>query len=247
CIEAVWASFERWQADVHSGILASEGVTYDELAEAEAWMPVARHGEALRLACARAHARFARRRAPQGTASALALLHALRAQALGLAADDADVVEARTLAEATWAATPTPVYRLDIYLQPKVDPEVRGLVLAVLTSEMTEASGALSRMDPYSRDPDVPRVVLSVRDAVLIADTSDVHDVRSTYFSHFQTVANPRKSYLESRVESAKRDVNFKESSYKSAVSSHNIWPTALCANESETAFPCRITVEGEG
>jgi S1-C subfamily serine protease len=151
--------------------------------------------------------------------------------------EDSALVSARALAEATWDATPPPLLRLDIDLLPKVDPEIRGLLLLVLTGELTESPGAWSRLDPYSLDEKAPRIVLSVRNAEHVADFSDVRKVDSNYFSHFETVANPQKAYLESLTDSARRDADFKEISYNSAVSSHNIWRNQYSLNNVNWAY----------
>ena len=59
-----------------------------------------------------------------------------------------------------------------------------------------------------------------------VPNSNELSTVTSTYFSHYEKVPNPHKDYLKSRLSSQKLSLSFAESSYDSAVSSHNIYPT---------------------
>jgi len=237
CVEAAWEAFSRWHRTGFAQILESPQVTYRELEAGEAWNSIADYGEAQRMPLARAHAHIAGRRARQGLAATLALMHAGRASSLGLSINDPELVEAQALAQATRAVTPTPVFLLHVTLEPKVDPQIQDLVETSLIRGLQSPGEALGRLDVFSVDKAVAHVTVTVRDAELVADFTDVKPVSSSYFSHFETVVNPAKSVAKSQLDSAEWEVDSKERAYKSAVSSHNIWPTEYSLNNVNWAY----------
>lgn len=237
CVDAVWAAQERWASKVLRDYLEAPDVTYDEVAEAEAWNEMEIYGALIRAALARAHIHVGARRAVQGIASAVALVHLKRAVHLGANEQEPDLVNAERLARATRDATPAPTFRLDVELEPKVDPEVRSFVAYAFITEMDGPQDALGDLEYSTVDRNIPRVTVSVRAADLVADFSGVKLVNSRYFSHFETVVNPRKGELKRQIDSAEWDVDAKERAYNWAVSSHNSWPTSYSLNSVNYAY----------
>jgi len=237
CVEAVWAAHERWMSKVFRQYLEAPDVTYNEVAEAEAWNEIEIYGALNRSALARSHIHIGTRRAVQGIASVVALVHLKRAAHLGADEKDPAFQSAEQLARATRDATPAPMFRLDVDMEPKVDPEIRGFVEYAFITEMDGPDEALGDLEYHTYSEDVPRVKVSVRAADIVADFSGVKLVNSRYFSHFETVANPRKSELKRQVDSAEWDVGAKERAYNWAVSSHNSWPTSYSLNNVNWAY----------
>jgi S1-C subfamily serine protease len=237
CVQIVWRSQSTWLDSVLPKYLTSRTVTAQEIAEAEAWLARESAPRTLRPAVARAHVQRAAQVAPLGLASAIALFHLDRAVALGMDDDDEEFRQARFTAQATQAATPAPKCRLDIVLEPAIEPEIRDLVLSWLALRLASRDDALASLDPLSTDPEAPRVTVWASSAKLVCDTSEVTPVQSRYFSHFQDVPNPAKTDLERRCNAAEFNVSMARSSYNSAVSSHNIWPTEYSLNNVNMAY----------
>jgi len=237
CVDAAWSVQGRWMAGVFPVALQSSQVTSAELTEADAWTEIENHGAPLRQFVARAHSTAGARRAPEGSAAVLGLLHLVRAKQLGLPSDDAQLVAATELARSTRAAQTAPVFRLDVNLGPRVEPEVRGLVLSAFVTQMKSPSQALAEFDYMSLDEEQPRVVVTVTDATLVFDLSNLRAISSRYFSHFETVPNLRKSQIKIDLDSAEWTVDSKQRAYSSAVNSHNIWPTTYSLNNVNWAY----------
>ncbi len=158
CVKIVWQWHTSWLESVLPEYLNSKTVATEELVEAEAWLAREPAPRALRPAVARAHVHRAAQVAPLGLASAIALFHLDRAVALGVDDDDDEVRQARSTAEATQAATPSPQCRLDIILEPAIEPEIWDLVLSSLAFQLASREDALAVLDPLSTDPEAPRV-----------------------------------------------------------------------------------------
>ncbi len=243
-VEATWAAVVRWTTRDMPMILESKHVSWSELAEAEAWTHSAGIGPMLRSAVARAHVQRAHRRAPQGNAATLALVHLDRARQLGLDSGDAQWAAAESLALATRANSPPPLYRLEIDLGPKVEPEVRSLVLSALNSQMGSPDDALAILSPTSAESSAERIAMTIDQCDLVFDIGSLQSVESRYFSHFETVANPRKAQLAIELQIAESNVDSKKRAYNWAVNSHNAWPTQYSLNNvnwSYTAYTSAV------
>lgn len=237
CVKIVWQSHASWLESVLPAYLTSETVGAQELAEAEAWLAGEPTPRSLTSAVARAHVHRAAQVAPLGLASAVALFHLERASELGIESGDTELGLARSVAETTQAATPAPMCRLDIVLEPAIEPEIRDLVLSALAFQLASRDDALASLDPLSTDPEAPRVTVWATSARLVCDAAEVTQVQSRYFSHFQEAPNPAKADLERRCNAAEFNVSMARSSYNSAVSSHNIWPTEYSLNNVNMAY----------
>ena len=114
-----------------------------------------------------------------------------------------------------------------IDLGTKIDPQAFPLLYMGLRDAIgrgTRSHVAWTWVDSVHGNPNV---LLKVdRGELFEARVADLADQTSMYLSHYQNVPNPRKRYLESLLSSQQRAVSFAESSYSSAVSSHNIYPT---------------------
>ena len=237
CVRAAWDAFSRWYHVDFLQLLESPQVTYREVLAAEPWNTIPNFGAWSRASLGRAHVHLGAQYARQGLASTLALLHVRRARTLGVEKGDPQLIEVAQVARATQASTPTPVYRLEVNLEPKVDPEIHDLVKSAFAFGLQSGEGSVGRLDVHAFEPGLPRVAVTVVDAELVADFSNVGAVSSKYFSHFENVTNPAKSLLEVQLNSARWDMNNKERAYTSAVSTHNIYPTQYSQNNVNWAY----------
>jgi hypothetical protein len=233
----VWRLHRNWLEIELPQYLNSATVRADDLAEAEEWLARDASLSSLVPATAKAHVHRAAQIAPRGRAAAVALFHLERAIALGVEKTDEELRKARAVADATLSTTPEPKYRLDISLEPTVEPEVRELIFSALLFQLGPNDDAMASLDPLSADSDLPRVAVWVTSATLVSDASEVSTVRSRYFSHFQETPNPAKTDLELRCNAAEFNVAMARNSYNSAVSSHNIWPTEYSLNNVNMAY----------
>jgi hypothetical protein len=244
CHQALKRSFARWYAERFCVLLDAPNVPFALVNAAEQWEDTSVSGDAGRLALAKGHVQIAGRRAREGTAAALAMLHLRRAASLGLGDSDEGFRAVRALAVATRATTPTPSYRLAVDVDPKVEPEIYDLVDIAFLRGFLSADDALAKFDVLLEDDASPLLSVNVVSAELVADTSSLRDVRSKYFSHFEEVVNPRKQTLKNQVANAKWSMDSKWRSYEYAVSSHNINPTAYSldyANDAYTSYSIAV------
>ncbi len=117
--------------------------------------------------------------------------------------------------------------QLSIKVDPKVEPSVTASIFWWAYSELVTRTKNWHEWSFSNEGKQQNALTLEVREADLIVEgLKQLQTVRSSYLSHFETVPNPEKAYLSSQIDSARIYLNFTESSYNSAVSSHNIYPT---------------------
>lgn len=226
CILLCWCEVDQWVVSELGAILRGPEVTYAELREGERWILEPGIRPHLASDVARAHVTMAQRLARHSLAATVALVHLSRAVELGLPASSRSLVEAKTLAEATRAATPRPALQLRLTCEPDVDPQIEIMVAAALRSVLMGTENALSALTTYATRSDQPTLTVRILKADLVADFSGVSTVSSSYLSHYQRVPNPRKRSLEFACDLAKSWAESAEYSYESALRSHNIYPT---------------------
>jgi S1-C subfamily serine protease len=173
------------------------------------------------------HLNRAKLLAPTGRASILALIHLERAEQLGLSLSDNRLKQVRDIAIATFSSAGEFELSIQILTNKSDSPMLQEMISTQLYKKLQRKSLPHIRynlLSPY----DPPGSVVLSFDSInmLIPSKSDLRSVVSTYFSHYEKVPNPTKSYLESRLSSQKLSLSFAESSYDSAISSHNIYPT---------------------
>ena len=128
-----------------------------------------------------------------------------------------------------------------IDLPPTIDPRAYPIFYLGLFDAVGRASR--ERVDWNWIDPvhETPTIVLKIDEGKLFeASSTDLQPKTSTYLSHYEDVPNPRKAQLERSLESQKYSVSSAESSYESAVRSHNSYPTEwslLSANLAKTNY----------
>jgi len=168
--------------------------------------------------------------------AALGLLHIARARQLGAPEDDCRAPEA--LALASLAAAKRIIPRLAIDLATTIDPKIVPLLELAVETELAARTrpGIKWRIvDPVLDDPDV-RVTLESAE-LLVAKFADLSEIPSRYLSHYEDVPNPEKARLETSINLAKISLSLSESSYHSAVSSHNMHPTQYSLNNVNSAY----------
>jgi S1-C subfamily serine protease len=128
-----------------------------------------------------------------------------------------------------------------IDLGPKIEPETHQLLFASLYSCIAQSSRkgvAWSWVDPVHGKP-LFRIEISEGE-LFVPRSSDLIEKSSSYLSHFETVPNPYKEQLEWQLRTGKSSVDFAESRYESAVSSHNVYPTEwslMSVNSARTQY----------
>jgi len=237
CLAAAWGAFESWHVAAFTAMLRSESVEYQAVELAESWSSDSRFGEPLRSSLAAAHLRLGAKRAPQGIACVLALIHLKRALALGLPEADLSWQEAQRTAEATFATTPASVIATEIRLGARVDPELRSTVEFAFFTEVQRADKGLSILEASTRTGVSPDLLLTLLQAQLVSDINGVRPVNSRYFSHFEEVSNPLKESLRFQLNIADSSVSSKKSTYDWAVISHNSYPTQYSLNNANLAY----------
>jgi hypothetical protein len=175
-----------------------------------------------------AHSKRAALYAPRGKAAVLALLHLKRAKELSSFFTPSSIIESigNTANASLFSSGPMqPSITIDI--SPEIDPEVNQLIQLSLFMTLSGRTAKHCRwqwVDPVYGNPVVR---IKIRSAHLhIASLRDLPLRTSNYLSHYEDVPNPEKSRLKLLLNVAEFDLDMKLSSYNSAVSSHNIYPT---------------------
>lgn len=180
-------------------------------------------------ALAAGHLRRASKLARLGSAAAAGLAHLARATELdgSLAAE-----EHRLAALATLAKLPSRKFSITITSGSGASPEVIGPLFYVSTFSLRYDSDEDVEWIPVPPDTEgVDAIVHFERAERAVPSVSDLSAVSSKYFSHMQSVPNPQKSYLESRLAGQKVALNMALSNYNSAVSTFNYNPTQWTLN----------------
>jgi S1-C subfamily serine protease len=115
-------------------------------------------------------------------------------------------------------------------LDVKVPREMFSLVQSVFWDRLA-GQGRPAFWEPAASKEEAEVLIRVANAALTIPDFDALSAVSSRYFSHYETVANPRKSYLKSQLNAKDSWVAYCRSSYDSAVRSHNIYPTQWSLN----------------
>lgn len=232
------STFLTWRDSRFSKILTTATPGADVVDVAEQCLGLGNESSTgFRRALATAHLQYGERHASSGRAAVLAMLHAARARELEHSlAGQAEVLERTAGASITSAAPLEATIAVD--LAPGVPPAIHDVVEMVVIGTITDRTrpGFKWRwVDPVTGSPMV-RVRLD--DARSLAVTrADLHLRESRYLSHYEDVPNPEKDRLSRAVDFARINMNVAESSYHSAVSSHNIYPTQWSLTAANSAY----------
>jgi S1-C subfamily serine protease len=190
--------------------------------------------ESLAPHLARAHALRATRLAPMGPAASAALAHRLRALELGWSEPSEEL---RRLAEATLAKRANRRYTVSITSDGAADVEVLGQIFLATTIGLRVSSQDDVIWVPVAPEQGNVDAVVHLSFAQrLVPSSRDLTPVNSQHFSHMQTVPNPRKAALKAQLAGAEVAVNIAQGSYRSAVSSFNIYPNQYSLNSANYA-----------
>lgn len=128
-----------------------------------------------------------------------------------------------------------------IDLGPKIEPIAHPLLFMALyeaIAQSTRPGVAWEWVDPVHGRATI-RLEVS-EGTIHSARFDDLTEKTSRYLSHHESVPNPRKAFLESRLNSLKFAIGMAESGFQSAVSSHNIYPTEwslMSVNSARTRY----------
>jgi S1-C subfamily serine protease len=130
---------------------------------------------------------------------------------------------------------------ISIDLGPAIEPLTHRLLFVSIFDCIAQASREGVDWDWVDPVHGKPLIRVEVREGELyFPRSSDLMARVSSYLSHYEDVPNPRKEYLEQQLSSQKLSVDFAESSYESAIRSHNIYPTEwslIGANSARTRY----------
>jgi len=185
------------------------------------------------------HLRAAERRSGSGAASVLSLLHAARSEMLaGDKGSFQQVLAVRDSAVSGILAGERLGATMSIDSDPAISPQLYDLVrTAIMTGVRKKTRGFFSwRFLPEGRSGGDVNIMLEVI-RLEIPSYDGLDTVVSQYLSHFESVPNPLKSYLEGMLSMAKLQLSFAESSYNMAVSTHNIYPTQYSLANANNAY----------
>ena len=235
---ALGAAFIEWRDTRLAKILAEMPPSPDLIDVAEDSVNgLADGGADFRRALAAAHLQYGDRHATDGRAAVLAMLHAARDRELDpTIAVEAEALERTAGASITSAAPLEATIALD--LAPSVSPAIHDLVELVIIgtiADRTRPGFKWRWVDPVAG---APLVRMRLDEAqVSVVSQSDLTLRQSRYLSHYEDVPNPEKDRLSRALDLARLNMSLAESSYHSAVSSHNIYPTQWSLNAANQAY----------
>ena len=223
--------------------LESVDLDYTEISHAEDLATEHRADKVVRHAVGTRHLRRAARLGKGGPASLLAAAHLRRSELLGCGPSDPEYQQIRALVELALQSTSWPEITVAIDLGIDVDPGLQDLVTNAITQEAlfhSEGWTTWKWAEGRSMDADV---WINIRRADLITTPlGDLRVVSSTAFSHYQSVRNPQKDYLKSRMNYQKISVSSAENYYESQVRSHNYNPTQWSLNAVNSAYSSYVS-----
>jgi S1-C subfamily serine protease len=235
------ASFDLWAGSRASRAIAAEEVGLDLLDALQRiqGLQTERHRLGAQQLLVAALVARARLLLVDPSAAPLAWLYLEAARAV---APDDDAIAA-SLSEAVGALRRAETVKTSIAID--ISPTVEPLANRFLFWAVYDGVARASRpgidwewVDPVHEDP---LVRIEIAEATLLEPRpSDLSAKTSSYLSHYQDVPNPWKSALESQLRGKKMSVDWAESSYDSAVSSHNIYPTdwsLMSVNSARTRY----------
>jgi hypothetical protein len=232
CQEVLTRGLEEWALRQLPQMLDSPLVNFASISDGEQLAENLGNNEALHEVVALGHLRRAEVLGRGGVPSLLAWMHLERAAELGMSRADPRIAAAETKIGAALAAAEWPVVAIGIDVGPEINPALQSIVGWGLKQEILARSGGWSRWRWVEPRLETPDVLLTITKAEYANTTlADLKEIRSSYFSHFQTVPNPAKASLKMQLDLSEISVDSALSSYNSAVSSHNIYPTTWSMN----------------
>jgi S1-C subfamily serine protease len=229
-IEPLFAAVRARLVDVATIAVEQESraaaITYSTLVFVEQLLELLpNESQRLSSAAAAGHVARARHLATAGRAAALALLHLHRARDLGVRGLDYD--QLRSVAEASFVASGHLPLHVKLETNPSDDPILQDLARLAVAESIRRRSRPHVRVrivDENARASDVHVSIESIM--MLVPSFADLHSVTSQYLSHFEEIPNPRKAHLKHQLDLQRISVDITKSSYNTAVSSFNIYPT---------------------
>lgn len=190
--------------------------------------------ESLTPHLARAHILRATKLAPMGQAAAAAHAHQLRAQELGLTDGGEEI---RRIANATLSRLAARRYSVTLTSEQGADVKLLDqLFIATAIGMRISSEEDVTWVCVPAETRNVDAVIHLTGASKYVPSMSDLSPVSSRYFSHMQSVVNPRKQAIAAQISGAKIALSFAESNYNSAVSFHNIYRTQYTLNSANYA-----------
>lgn len=226
-ISQAWV--KRWYQKFIPEIANNENASFDMIDDYESLLKEIPPSMApdLRRQIGLLHIRAAAARSGAGASAVLSLLHAERAQQLHKSVPPKQVEDLQKRAVASIISGERLASLISIDSDPSINPQLYDLVRTVFMvgiRSRTKNYFSWRFLPPGQFGASKEITIDAVR--VEIPSYDELRTVVSEYFSHTESVQNPYKAYLGGMLTSAKIDLDFAKSSYNSAVTSHNIYPT---------------------
>lgn len=161
-----------------------------------------------------------------GKIASLSLFHLERVSELNLAKEPVQFSSIKKTAKATISSAGKSIFYININTNPSDDPTIQDIVKKVLLTQLNLRSKKWISWKLSSNQKNNPVSVNFSTSKLFQPSINDLRWKQSKYFSHYDTVPNPRKKYYSRLIDSQKFTLDMAERNYDSAVSSHNIYPT---------------------
>ncbi len=238
-VSQVWVN--RWYQRFIAGVANKENASFDTIDDYESLLKEIPSSMASELGhqIGFLHIRAADARSGAGTSAVLSLLHAERARQLYK--ERAPIEEIKDLQKKAVASIITGERLgalISIDCDPSINPQLYDLVrtafiMGIRSRTMSYFSWRF--LPPGQSGASKEIFIEAIR--VETPNYNELHTVISEYFAHTESVPNPRKAYLDAMLISARIDLDLAKSSYSSAVTSHNIYPTQYSLMNANTAY----------
>lgn len=232
--------FEKWVEHDFAVLLQASAADPDVIHLGEtiyADSAQAKTSVAFRRALSSSHISRAIDLADAGATARVAFFHLYRARELGDGSLADTISSAEKIVRAAFAAQPVTTLDYHVSVGPNVPPELQGFVAESVVAAVNDrvSPRVIARNVGASQHP---ALAITFDDAtMMIPDYSSLPVATSSYFSHYQEVANPQRNFLSFQLNQANYDVESAKSSYDWAVSSYNISPSDWALSNANNAY----------
>jgi hypothetical protein len=201
------------------------------------------HSADFEAALAQAHLTRAKQRSSEGKVAALTLLHLRRARELSATVSEADCQRIASLAQASLSGDLPVTMKIALDGDSRINPDAYDLMRVAIALQIIGRTGDHWKWQWVPAQQGKPAATIYLDSARLVATTFDeLPEITSKYLSHYQDVPNPAKEAAERAVDMQEWQVAFAKSSYESAVSSHNIYPTQYSLMHANSCYNTYLT-----
>jgi len=188
---------------------------------------------------ANGHLNFAKRKSKQGKAALLTLISLKRIEELDKTFNKKDIQGLYSRSLTSLNSTKHLYSSINVGVNPEIDPFLFNLFSTFLYSEIeSRTNDGFSwhwSVNSLKNSSDLNIHIQNLK--FYSPSLEDLNTIESRYLSHYEDVPNPMKAFYESQVDSAEWNMNTAESTYNSAVNSHNWNPTQWSLSNANNAY----------